>query len=531
MTINSYLGNPLLKGLNTPQNYSKEEIEEYIKCRDDPIYFITTYMTIVNVDQGLIKFELWPFQEDLINRLRNNRFCIVKCPRQSGKSQTSLAFMLHYVLFNDQKNIAILANKGATARELLGRLQFAYEKLPMFIQQGVSEWNKGSIFLENGSRILASSTSSSAIRGYSFNLIFLDEFAFVPQNLAEEFFNSVYPTISSGQTSQVIIVSTPNGMNHFYKMWTNAIEGRSDYSAFSVNWGDVPGRDAEWKRQTIANTSEEQFRQEFETEFLGSAGTLIKPAKISELTVRTPLSRRDNLDVYEETIEGHQYFIAVDVAEGRGQDYSAFNVIDITEMPWKQVAKYRSNTVSPLLLPNIIIQVATAYNNATVLIESNGPGGEVCNILHYDLEYENTINESSVHAKLGIKMTKRVKAVGCSNFKDLVEENKLIINDIETISEISQFIVKGNSWQAEVGSNDDLVMSLVLFSWFSSQDLFKDLNNIDLRNKLYNSQMKQIEEDLTPFGFIEDGIVGEDNYIVEDGEVWTVYDKGVYVNK
>ena len=523
MTINSYLGNPLLKSLNTPHEYTKEEIEEYIKCRDDPIHFITNYMTIVNVDKGLMKFELWPFQRDLINVLSENRFSIVKCPRQSGKSQTSLAFMLHYILFNEQKNIAILANKGATARELLGRLQFAYEKLPMFIQQGVSEWNKGSIFLENGSRILASSTSSSAIRGYSFNLIFLDEFAFVPQNLAEEFFNSVYPTISSGQTSQVIIVSTPNGMNHFYKMWTNATENRSDYKAFSVNWWDVPGRDAEWKRQTIANTSEEQFKQEFETEFLGSAGTLINPAKIASLAVKAPLSRKDNFDVYVQTIEDHRYFIAVDVAEGRGQDYSTFSVIDITEMPWTQVAKYRSNTVSPLLFPNIIQQVASAYNEATVLIESNGPGGEVCNILHYDLEYENTINESSVRSKLGIKMTKRVKAVGCSNFKDLVENDKLIINDLETISEISQFIVQGKSWKAEVGSNDDLVMSLVLFSWFSSQDLFKDLNNIDLRTKLYDAKMAEIEDDLTPFGFIEDGANEEEKYTVEGGEIWQIY--------
>jgi hypothetical protein len=523
MTINSYLGNPLLKSLNTPQNYTKEEIEEYIKCRDDPIYFITTYMTIVNVDKGLMKFELWPFQRELITTLVDNRFSIVKCPRQSGKSQTSLAFMLHYVLFNEQKNIAILANKGATARELLGRLQFAYEKLPMFIQQGVSEWNKGSIFLENGSRILASSTSSSAIRGFSFNLIFLDEFAFVPQNLAEEFFNSVYPTISSGQQSKVIIVSTPNGMNHFYKMWTNAVEGRSDYHPFAINWSDVPGRDEAWKKQTIANTNEEQFRQEFETEFLGSAGTLIKPAKIAELTIKTPLSRRDNFDVYEETIEGHQYFITVDVAEGRGQDYSTFSVIDITGMPWTQVAKYRSNVISPLLFPTIIQQVATAYNQATVLIESNGPGGEVCNILHYDLEYEHTINESGVQAKLGIKMTKRVKAVGCSNFKDLVEENKLIINDLETISEMSQFIVKGKSWAAEVGGHDDLVMSLVMFSWFSSQEQFKELNDISLRKNLYDSQIQQIEDDLTPFGFIEDGVSDTEKYVVEDGEIWQIY--------
>ena len=523
MTITTYLGNPLLKRINVPQNYTAEEIQEYVKCRDNPIYFIKNYMTIVNIDRGLMKFELWPFQEELIRGLEKHRFCIVKCPRQSGKSQTSLAYMLHYILFNDQKNVAILANKGATARELLGRLQMAYEKLPMFLQQGVSEWNKGSVFLENGSRILASSTSSSAIRGYSFNLIFLDEFAFIQQNMAEEFFNSVYPTISSGQTSKVIIVSTPNGMNHFYKMWTDAVEKRSNYHAFAINWWDVPGRDEEWKKQTIENTSEEQFRQEFETEFLGSAGTLVNPGKIAELAIRTPLSRKDNLDVYEETIEGHNYFIAVDVAEGRGQDYSTFNVIDITKLPFKQVAKYRSNTISPLLFPTIIQRVATAYNKATVLIESNGPGGEVCNILHYDLEYENTINESGVHAKLGIKMTKRVKAVGCSNFKDLVETNKLIIQDLETISEISQFIVRGKSWSSEEGGTDDLVMSLVMFSWFSSQPMFKELNDIDLRTKLYDGQIQEIEDDLTPFGFIEDGIEGEDKYIREDGEVWQIY--------
>jgi hypothetical protein len=523
MTINSYLGNPLLKQLNVPQNYTKEEIEEYVKCRDDPIYFITTYMTIVNVDEGLIKFDLWPFQKDLIKGLQNNRFCIVKSPRQSGKSQTSLAYMLHYVLFHEQRNIAILANKGATARELLGRLQMAYERLPMFIQQGVSEWNKGSIWLENGSRILASSTTSSAIRGYAFNLIFLDEFAFIQQGMAEEFFNSVYPTISSGQTSKVIIVSTPNGMNHYYKMWTNAVEGRSNYKAFEVNWWDVPGRDEEWKKQTIANTSEEQFKQEFECEFLGSAGTLINPTKIAELVQKSPLSRKENLDVYEETLEGHTYFIAVDVAEGRGQDYSTFSVIDITKFPFKQVAKYRSNTISPLLFPTIIYQVGIAYNIATILVESNGPGGEVCNILHYDLEYENTINESGVHAKLGIKMSKRVKAVGCSNFKDLIENNKLIINDLDTISEISQFIVKGKSWAAEDGGHDDLVMSLVMFSWFSSQELFKDLTNKDLRKNLYDGQIREIEDDLTPFGFIEDGVGDTDKYVVEDGEVWQIY--------
>ena len=519
MTISTYLGNPLLKRLNTPHEYTEEEIVEYVKCRDNPIYFIKNYINIVNVDKGLMKFELWPFQEELIKSLISNRFSIVKCPRQSGKSQTSLAYMLHYILFTDQKNVAILANKGATARELLGRLQMAYEKLPKFLQQGVAEWNKGSIELENGSRILAGSTSSSAIRGYSFNLIFLDEFAFVQQNMAEDFFRSVYPTISSGK----IIVSTPNGMNHFYKMWVEATEKRSNYKAFEINWWDVPGRDKDWKKQTIANTSEEQFKQEFECEFLGSAGTLISATKLSQLAVKKPISRRDQLDVYEDAKENHGYFITVDVAEGRGQDYSTMNVVDISKLPFKQVAKYRSNTVSPLLLPSVIHKVASLYNEATVLIESNGPGGEVANILHYDLEYENTINESGVMKKLGMKMTKRVKAIGCSNLKDLVEDDKIIINDLETIAELTQFITKGASWCAELGGTDDLVMGLVMFSWYSGQDNFKELNDIDLRMSLMGERAKEIEDDLTPFGFIEDGIEDESTLVREDGEVWQVF--------
>jgi len=521
MTITTYLGNPLLKRVNVPIEFTEAEILEYVKCRDDPIHFIKNHIHIVNVDKGLMKFELWPFQEDLIQTLVDERFTIVKCPRQSGKSQTSLAYMLWYVLFNDQKSVAILANKSATSRELLGRLQMAYEKLPLFLQQGVCEWNKGSIELENGSRILAGSTSSSSIRGFSFNLIFLDEFAFVQQNMAEDFFRSVYPTISSGNTSKVIIVSTPNGMNHFYKMWTDATEGNSHYKPFEINWWDVPNRDAAWKKQTISNTSEEQFRQEFECEFLGSAGTLISASKLAALAVKNPISRIEQLDIYVEPVQEHNYFMTVDVAEGRGQDYSTMNVIDITQLPFTQVAKYRSNTVSPMLLPTLILQVAQMFNNATVLIESNGPGAEVANILHYDLEYSETINESGVKDKLGMKMTKKVKAIGCSNLKDLIENDKLVINDLETISELAQFIVKGTSWAAEGGATDDLVMGLVMFAWYSTQMNFKELNDIDLRISLMADKIKQIEDDIAPFGFIDNGD-DEVEYVREDGEVWAI---------
>jgi hypothetical protein len=515
-----YLGNPNLKRQNVEIDYTEEQIKEYVKCRDDPIYFIRNYIHIVNLDKGLIKFDLYPFQEELVNVLYKERFTIVKCPRQSGKSQTSLAFMLHYVLFNDQKQIAILANKSATSRELLGRLQMAYEKLPIWLQQGVMEWNKGSIELENGSRIMAGSTSSSSIRGYSFNLIFLDEFAFVQQNMAEDFFRSVYPTISSGKDSKVIIVSTPNGMNHFYKMWLDAVEKRNTYHAFEINYWDVPGRDSKWREETIANTSEEQFKQEFECEFLGSAGTLISPAKLHALVMRDPIYRKDGLKVYEETIEEHAYVIAIDVAEGRGQDYSTMNIVDVSELPFKQVATYRSNEISPLLFPHYIMTTAEAYNNATVIIESNGPGAEVANILHYDLEYDNTINESGVHNKLGRKMTSRIKAIGCSNLKDLIEHDKILINDMDTISELSMFVVKGKSWAAEGGGHDDMVMGLVMFGWLSTQVEFKELTDMELRVRLYQNKIDEIEQDLTPFGFIDDGN-DEVEILVEGGEVWT----------
>jgi hypothetical protein len=337
--------------------------------------------------------------------------------------------------------------------------------------------------------------------------------------MAEDFFRSVYPTISSGSDSKVIIVSTPNGLNHYYKMWLDAVEGRNTYKAFEINWWDVPGRDQEWKEETIANTSEEQFKQEFECEFLGSAGTLINPAKLHALVMKDPIFRKDELKVYEETEDGNSYVIAIDVAEGRGQDFSSMNVIDVSKLPFKQVATYRSNEISPLLFPHYIMQVATAYNEATVIIESNGPGAEVANILHYDLEYTNTLNESGIRNKLGRKMTSRVKAIGCSNLKDLIEGDKFIINDMDTISELSMFVTKGKSWAAEGGGHDDMVMGLVMFGWLTTQAEFKEITDMELRVRLYANKIHEIEEELTPFGFIDDGV--GDDMTVEDGAVWT----------
>jgi hypothetical protein len=532
-TVN-YLGNPLLKRSNVPMDFSEEQIEEYVKCSKNPIHFIKNYIQIVNVDEGLVPFDLWDFQEDMINKFDNNRFVICKMPRQTGKSTTIIAYLLHFVLYNQDVRVGILANKGVTARELLGRWKLAYENLPMWLQQGVVEWNKGNIELENGSKILASATSSSAIRGGTFNIIMLDEFAFVPDNIAEEFFRSVYPTISSGNTTKVLIVSTPNGMNQFYKMWTDAVEGRSDYLPIDVHWSEVPGRDKKWKDQTIRNTSEDQFRIEFETEFIGSTNTLISPSKLTKLVYKNPIASKDGYDVWEKAQDGRSYFMACDVARGAGKDFSAFSVIDITDTPYRMVARYMNNQISPLLYPTVIAKVAQDYNEAHVLLEVNDIGGQVADTLHYDLEYENILTSTtkgrsgqvlsagfSKGTDLGIKTTAQVKRIGCRVLKNLIEEDQLLIPDLMAIAELSCFAIKGKSYAATEGAHDDIVMSLVLFAWVANQRYFKDLMDQDLRLQMYQERMREIEEDLTPFGFIESGL--EKEIIVDDsGQSWNV---------
>ena len=521
MAVKTYLGNPNLKASGVIHQYTKEEVQEYMKCAQDVEYFARNYIKIVNVDFGLMPFNMWGFQAKMLHTFANNRFSICKLPRQVGKSTTSIAYILHLVLFTDQQNVAILANKGALARDLLGKLQLAYEYLPKWLQQGVVTWNKGNIELENGSKVLAAATSSSAIRGGSFNLIFLDEFAFVQRNLADAFFASTYPTISSGKTTKIIIVSTPNGMNHFFKMWVDATEGRSEYVPIEIMWNDVPGRDDNWKKQTIANTSEEQFRQEFECEFIGSTSTLIHPMKLRELTWITPSKDKFGLDYYEAPDPRKLYVCVFDVSEGVGQDYSALSVFDVSEMPYRQVAKYRSREISPLMFPDVIYRFARWYNNAYVLGETNNIGQQVVNSLFMDLEYENIIatftkNKNikigggfNTRSAFGVRTTKSVKKIGCSNLKTIVESNKLLINDFETIEELATFVEEKDTYKAEEGCHDDLAMTLVLFGWLITQPYFKDLTNSDIRRNLSQETMKDVHEDLLPAGFFDDGGAGQ----------------------
>ena len=538
----AYLGNPNLKKVNTPQEFTAEQILEYTKCAEDPIYFMVNYIRIVSLDEGLVPFKMYDFQKHIVRTIHDNRFTICKLPRQSGKSTTTVSYLLHYALFNPNSNIAILANKSSTARDILSRVQLAYENLPKWLQQGVINWNKGNIELENKSMIVAAATSSSAIRGGSYNIIFLDEFAFVPANIAEMFFSAVYPTISSGKKTKMIIVSTPYGMNQFYKLWTDAENKRNDYVPIEVHWSEVPGRDEAWKEATIRNTSPEQFQQEFECEFLGSVNTLISPAKIKNMGFLTPIQSNAGLDVYEQPIKGHTYVAAVDVARGVTKDYSAFVVFDVSKMPYKVVAKFRDNEIKPLLFPHTIEKVCNAYNHAHVLVETNDLGQQVAEALQFEIEYDNLLmttqrgragqilgaGYSGRGSGFGVKMTKQIKKIGCSNIKTLVEGDKIIINDFNIIEEMSTFIRRGQSWQADEGNTDDLMMCLVIFGWLSNQPYFKEMTDTNARQQLYEEQANLIEQDMAPFGFVDDGLDDTRPEIDEYGTVWhpVTYRKG-----
>ena len=506
-TTSHYLGNPNVKRDGVEEEWTQKKLLEYKKCMDDPAYFARVYVKIISLDKGLIPFELYDYQEKMFDHFNDNRFSIVLACRQSGKSISSVAYLLWYAIFHPEKTIAVLANKGATAREMLARVTLMLENLPFFLQPGCKALNKGSIEFSNNSRIVASATSGSSIRGMSVNLLFLDEFAFVENDA--EFYTSTYPVISSGRNTKVIICSTANGIgNVFEKIWTGAQQGVNEYKSFEVNWWDVPGRDEEWMEETIANTSKMQFDQEFGNTFFGTGNTLINGDTLLKLRAkpyRRALEQGDLL-IYKDPIKDHQYITLVDVARGRGQDFSTFNVIDITVQPFKQVAVYRNNSISPILFPNIIYKYSTLYNNAYTVVESNDQGQMVCHGLHYELEYENLHVESAIKANaLGLEMTRKVKRLGCSAIKDLLENNKLEVCDEQTIMEISTFTARGNSYEASSGNHDDLMMNLVLFGYFVSTQFFSDMTDIDLKRLMFEEKMAAIEEDVPPFGMIDDG--------------------------
>ena len=529
----SYINNPLIKAQHQEVEFTEEQISEFVKCANSPEYFIEEYLKIVHLERGLVPFQMYDFQKNMVKTFHKNRFTICKVGRQSGKSVTVIAYLLWYLLFNESVSVAMLANKAATSRELLSRMQLAYENLPFWLQQGVGVWNKGSFELENGSKIISAATSSSAIRGSSFNLVFLDEFAFVENNLAEDFFRSVYPTISSAENTKLIIVSTPYGMNHYYRMWKEAVDGRSNFVPIQVHWSEVPGRDDEWKANTIRNTSVEQFRQEFETEFIGSDSTLIDPNVLQALRWEKPLIDRKGLTIYEEPSTNNLYACTVDVALGKGKDYSAFLIYDITQIPYRIVAVYRDNLITPLVFPNVIHSLVKQYNNAYTLVEIDGSGAQVGDILRHDLGYENLLMTWNAgrngiqissgfkrSAMMGLKMTRPVKNIGCMTLKNLVEQEKILLRDVNVITEFYSFAQKGQGFEATPGTHDDLVMCCVSFSWLVAQRYFAELTDVNLRENLLDDVEEETWDSLTPFGFIDDGLLdipSETTHVARDG--------------
>ena len=535
LKLKHYLGNPHLKRVNMPMQLTEEQVREYVKCAKDPIYFIENYVKIITLDKGFVQISLYPFQRQAIKDINDNRRVIVKAGRQVGKTTMVVGYILWYILFNEDKFVAILANKAPTAREILNRIKIAYEALPLWLQQGVRTWNKGDIELENNCRVMATSTASSAIRGYSISLLYLDEFAFVPSNIADEFFTSVYPTISSGTQSKILISSTPNGMNHYYRMWTEAAEGQNGFKHIEANWRQVPGRDQAWADDQRRILGEEKFLQEMECEFMGSAGTLLSAAALKSLAFVKPLHTSENgIKIYNQPVEGHNYIIVADTSRGKGLDYSACVVIDCA-IPYRVVATYKDNNISPLVYPSILKKMGDYYNQAYALVEINDNGQQVVDSLFEDYEYENILSTVDIKSKIaltwgygnksnrGIRTTKSVKRLGCSIVKNLIEQQKLIIEDFDVIAELSTFIAKGTSFEAEEGSHDDLVMCLVLFSWATNQSFFAELTNTNLKERLYQEQMRQIEEDALPMplaGHID--VDGREFDFVSGGSAWKV---------
>ncbi len=524
----NYLGNPNIKKDGIVSNFNEEQVLEYARCMKDPVYFVEKYAKIISLDKGLVPFKLYPYQKKMFKHFKENRFNVVLACRQSGKSISACGYLLWFALFQSEKSIAVLANKGATAREMLARITIMLENIPFFLQPGVKALNKSNIDFSNNSRIIAAATTGSSIRGLSINLLYLDEFAFVER--AAEFYTSTYPVISSGGDTKIIVTSTANGIgNTFHKIWEGSIQGVNEYNNFRVDWHDVPGRDEKWKEETINNTSQVQFDQEFGNTFFGTGNTLVNAQTLLDLRAKRPIKYMEGGDclIYKEPVKNHEYILVADVSKGRGQDYSSFSLIDINVRPFEQVVVYRNNTISPLLFPNIIYKYANVYNKAYCIVESNDQGSVVCNGLYYELEYENVHVESVIKANaVGIDINRKSKRLGCSALKDLLENNKLRIVDEQTILEISTFEARGQTYQASIGNHDDLVMNLVLFGYFVSSTYFSNLTDINIKDMIFKQKLKEIEEDIVPFGFIDDGTEQIRRIEPSDDHPWAIeYDR------
>lgn len=546
--LKTYNGNKNLKRAGEKIAFTEDNVLEWIKCKDSPIYFINNYCKIISLDEGLVDFKTFPYQERSITAMFDHRNSIHMFPRQAGKTTIVAAFILHHILFSDLiPNVAIVGHKAKGAREVMSRIQLMYEYLPKWMQKGVKTWNKGNIILEgengaDGAKVFTGATTASGLRGDSVSLLYIDECAIIPNTIAEDFFASTYPTISSGEKTKIIITSTPLGYNHFWQFWSKAggekldkmtieeltshvnLPGENEFVPIRARWQEHPKRTEAWSESQLKLLGLLKFTQEVECSFLGSSATLVDPGTISRMFVKDLILSKDGLDIHQQPIEGHSYVMTVDPSKGVGGDSSCFSIIDVTCLPYIQVGKYKNNTISPMLFPNVIQRVAIEYNEAFVLIEIN-VSEQIPHILYHDIGYENIMmvsragNKGQVisggfgsNSQLGVQMDKKVKNVGCHNLKILLDESKLMIHDAESINEISTFIDNGKgSYAADDGYNDDLVMCLVIFAWLTTQSYFKDINMIDIRAKIYAERMIAIDNEMLPAGFLCDGNEEEDH--------------------
>lgn len=505
---------PNLKRANIKTAWTKEMVQEWKKCRDDIVYFAETYCAITHIDYGTIKVQLRDYQRDMLRIMSTKRMTTCNLSRQLGKTTVVAIFLAHFVCFNKDKAVGVLAHKRSMSEEVLDRTKQAIELLPDFLQPGISEWNKGNIELDNGSSIGAYASSPDAVRGNSFAMIYIDECAFIPNFL--DAWLAIQPVISSGRRSKIIITTTPNGLNHFYDIWTAAVEGKSGFVPYTAIWNSVKERlynendifddGWEWSRQTISGSSLEQFRQEHMAEFQGTSGTLISGMKLAIMDWIDTIPEQNYFYRFKPADPTRKYVAALDCSEGRGQDYHAMHIIDITDKQWEQVAVLHSNEISHLILPDIVHKYLMEYNEAPVYIELNSTGVSVAKSLYMDLEYENVICDSMVD--LGMKQTTKTKAVGCSTLKDLIEKDKLKINHKPTIMEFRTFSQKKLSWAAEDGFHDDLVMSLVIFAWLTTQQKFADYADKDemrLASEVFSRELEDMNDEYSPVVFVDSG--------------------------
>lgn len=493
--------------------------EEWVKCALDVVYFVENYYRITTIDRGFILFEPFEFQKEMLQAFQDNRFTILATSRQAGKTTVAAAFLLWFVLFHPDKEVAILANKERQAREIMDRMQKALQDLPFFLQSGLEKYGTTEMAFENGSKVFVYATSPDAIRGRSCSLVYLDEFAFVDGD--EEFWESVYPTLASGSSSRCIITSTPKGQRGmFYALWQGADpDENGNTNGFfkkKVTWQDVPhyANDPTFEESTRARLGDSRFLQEFCVEFRGSVGTLIPSQLLMAMRSKEVTELNEFTKVLYEYNPDHSYVAIGDVGGGLEQDYSVLTIFDVTEIPYKIAAKYRCNTISPLLFPFTMVDMCNHYGQCPLLVETNNDvGGQAITVLWYDLEYLETIMTSNdpkrggsgtrvggKGAKPGIKTTSRVRNIGCSNLKGLIETGKLEIEDMDTIDELSTFILKNDKYQADEGCHDDCVMTLVLFSWLVKQDWFEDLYSVNVSQEMKKTASEKAIEALIPFG-------------------------------